>query len=126
MSAWHHWLESWLAEIEIPLPEDVPDDQFVVSTETGVQYVLENCIDHLTFSMRFPAASYREEVLAKHLLQVADPQQSRPFCIRLGHDGVKYLIVCLQLDFNQHRTHDLEAGFKQLWSIGEDLAALSV
>ena len=126
MSTWHHWLESWLTEIDIPLPENLPDDQFAVSTESGIQYVLENCIDHLTFSMRFPAAGYREEVLATHLLRVADPQQSRPFCIRLGHDGVKYLIVCVQLDTNQHKIHDLDASFKQLWNIAEDLLALSV
>lgn len=121
MGTWHHWVEGWLKLMGIPTPDPFPEDQFVVSTETGQQYVLENGIDHVFFSLRFPASGYRASALARHLLTLADPQQARPFLLRLGHDGVGSLIVGISLSLHEHVIQDLEAAFAQLWNISEIL-----
>lgn len=124
VSVWQQWLGVWLSLLELPEPKPIPEDQFSVSTEQGLQYVLENCTDHVIFSLRYPAVGYSADRIARRLLELADPHQMRPYPFRLGHDGTRYCIIAIQLKFESARPEDAGTAFEQLWSIADELAAL--
>lgn len=108
--------------MKIAVPNPVPSDQFNVSTEFGVEYVLENCTDHVVLSLRYPAQGYDSDKVARRLLVLADPQRTQPYSLRLGYDGIKYYIVAIRLGFQDYFPEDLGAAFDQLWSIASDVA----
>ena len=117
MSIWHEWLSTWLDQIEIPQPKQLPEDQFAVSLESGAQFVLENAVDQCLISLRIEISGYQQEVVAKALLEFCDPQRCQPFVLRLGHDGMSGFVVAISLSLSDQKPEDLLQAFEHLWDL---------